>query len=154
MNDEAFAITACHELGHVLGGTPRIKIKEFLWSSAEGQSDYYATSVCMKNYFKHINKTKKLTIPKELSETAFTLCRTSYSNELDYLVCLNTGKGIEAFAKMYEHLTQYKEQFSIETPSKKQVQATMFDSYPETQCRIDTLFQGSLGNLRPSCWYK
>ena len=153
MNDEAFAITACHELGHVVGGTPRIKIKEFLWSSSEGQSDYYATSVCMKNYFKFVNRTKKLTIPKELSETAFTLCRTAYSNDLDFLICLNTNKGIEGFASMLEHLSQYKEELSIETPTKKQVKVTTFDSYPDTQCRIDTLFQGSLGQPRPACWF-
>ena len=149
MNDEAFAITACHELGHILGGAPRIKIKEFLWSSAEGQSDYYATSVCMKNYL----KTKKLTVPKTLSETAFTLCRTTYANETDFLICLNTNKGIEGFASMLEHLSQYKEVLDIATPSKKRVKVTTFDSYPDIQCRIDTLLQGSLGQKRPSCWY-
>lgn len=154
MNDEGMALTACHELGHVLGGTPKIKIKEFLWSSAEGQSDYYASAVCLKNYFKHVHQQKKLTIPSKLSETAFTLCRTTYSNETDFLVCLNTNKGIEAFANVLMHLSQYKEQLDIDTPSKNKVTHTMYDSYPETQCRIDTLVLGSLGQPRPGCWYK
>lgn len=166
MNDEAFALTACHELGHILGGTPRIKIKEFLWSSAEGQSDYYAAGVCLKTYFLFMNKLKKLTIPKDIPETSFTLCRTSYSEETDFLVCLNISKGIMGFANMLKHLNGHSEDYHIETPSRKKVALTIYDSYPEQQCRIDTLFQASLCPLRdfpcegkkpgarPDCWFR
>lgn len=154
MNDEGMALTACHEVGHILGGTPRIKIPQFLWSSAEGQSDYYATSKCLKTYFKYLHQTVKLKVPQTLSETAFTLCRTSFAQETDFLVCLNTHKGIEAFAAMLMHLTQYEREFSIETPSRERVRETMFDSYPEPQCRLDTLVAGALGNPRPGCWFR
>lgn len=165
MNEEGQALIACHELGHVLGGEPRIKIKEFIWSSAEGQSDYFATGICLKRYFTLQHKIKKLTIPDDIPEVSFTLCRTSYSDELDFLVCLNSSKAINAFKNVLIHLGQYSESLGIDTPSRDHVRVTMFDSYPEKQCRIDTLFQGSLCSeksfpcqknqigSRPACWY-
>jgi hypothetical protein len=165
MNDEAFAITACHELGHVIGGDPKIKIKFFLWASSEGQSDYFATGVCMKNYLAFRHQIKPLTIPSDISETSFTLCRTTYSDEKDFLICLNTHKGIGGFRKMAEHLRWYEDSYSLDTPSNEIVSETLFDAYPENQCRLDTLVQGSLCSLkdfpctgkklgaRPSCWF-
>lgn len=166
MNDEGFALTACHELGHVIGGTPKIKIKEFLWSSAEGQSDYFASGVCLKNYFTLLHKMNKLTTPDDIPGTSYTLCRTTYSNETDFLICLNISKAIEGFKNMLQHLQWYEETYDIETPSRRVVASTMYDSYPDPQCRIDTLFQGSLCPLnefpctgkrlgaRPQCWFK
>lgn len=166
MNDEGHALTACHELGHVIGGKPKIKIKQFLWSSAEGQSDYFATGVCLKRYFSYMYKLKKLSIPEDIPEVSFTLCRTTYEKEEDFLICLNSSKAINAFRKVLIHLGQYQKTIEIDTPSRQVVKATMFDSYPEEQCRIDTLFQGSLCSekdfpcdkkqigARPVCWYR
>jgi hypothetical protein len=153
MNPEAHALIACHELGHVIGGTPKIKIKDFLWSSAEGQSDFFATSVCLKRYFRHVNTYQKLEVPRAVSETAYTLCRTTYAKDLDFKVCLHSMKGIEAFTKVLSHLSQYEENPSIATPDASRVKVTLYDSYPSRQCRIDTLAQGSLGGERPSCWF-
>lgn len=165
MNDEGHALVACHELGHVLGGTPRIKIKEFLWSSAEGQSDYFATGICLKKYFRFQHQLKKLNEPAEINGTTFTLCRTSYSDDVDFKVCLNTGRAIEAFKQALIHLGGHTESLDIDRPDRTIVRQTMYDSYPEKQCRIDTLFQGSLCPYekfpcaknsrggRPLCWF-
>lgn len=160
MSDEGHALVACHELGHIMGGTPKIKIKEFLWSSAEGQSDYFATGVCLKKYFAMKNRMEKFKEPS-VSPTGWTLCRTTYDSLSDFQICLQVQKGIESFAKLLTHLTWYENTYSIETPSPVAVKETLFDSYPEPQCRIDTLLQGSLCPLeqypcsnRPACWFK
>lgn len=39
----------CHELGHLLGGDPKVVLRngKKSWSSVEGQADYFATAECM-----------------------------------------------------------------------------------------------------------
>lgn len=154
MNDEGHALIACHELGHILGGSPKIKIKEFLWSSSEGQSDFYATNTCLKKYFRYLNGLRRLSVPAELSETAFTLCRTTHADDLDFLICAHSMKGIEGFSSALMHLSQYEENLSIATSDRSVVRETLSDSYPSSQCRIDTLVQGALNGKRPLCWFR
>jgi hypothetical protein len=47
MNDNAFALLLCHELGHFLGGPP-LKSSNG-WSSTEGQADYFSGQVCVRH---------------------------------------------------------------------------------------------------------
>jgi len=166
MNNEAHALTACHEFGHLLGGEPFIKLKDFLWSSSEGQSDYFASGICLKRYFALLHKAKPLTIPDNIPEVSFTQCRVTFAEDKDFLICLNISKAIEGFKHVLQHLTQYQKEVAIDSPNRSVVKTTIFNSYPEEQCRIDTLFQGSLCpekdfpctknqvGSRPSCWYK
>lgn len=164
MNDEGHAFVACHELGHILGGAPKIKINEFLWSSSEGQSDFFASAICMKGFLKLKHQQKRLTVPDDIPEIVYTLCRTTYEKEEDFLICLNTQKATKAFSLVLEHLSQYTKTLDVTVPSPHVVKETIHNSYPEQQCRIDTIFQGSLcqekhypcDNMtgsRPLCWY-
>ena len=164
MNDEGFALIACHELGHVLGQSPRIKISHFLWSSAEGQSDYFATGICLKRYFAFLNLLGKLKVP-DIERKGYTSCRLQYDSEEDFLICLNTLSAIQSFAFLLKHLNPEFPLPSLETPSSKKVQETIYDSYPDNQCRVDTLYQGALCpkniypcgkglGARPQCWFK
>jgi hypothetical protein len=164
MNDEGHAFVACHELGHVIGGAPKIKIKKFLWSSAEGQSDFFASAICMKRYLRSEHQRNELTVPDDIPEVVYTLCRTTYEEEEDFLICVNTQKATKAFSHVLEHLGQYSKTLDVSSPSRDQVKEIVYNSYPEQQCRIDTIFQGSLckeenypceGMIgsRPLCWY-
>ncbi len=45
MTGEGMRLVACHELGHTLAGSPLYTGSDM---SVEGQSDYYATSICAK----------------------------------------------------------------------------------------------------------
>ena len=163
MSDEAHALIACHELGHVAGGTPKIKLETFLWSSSEGQSDYFATGICLKRYFAFLFDAGKLETPAT-SRRGFTLCRTRYTEEKDFQICLVSIKGIESFAQALVHLDPEKKKISLSTPSSKRVRETLFNSYPDSQCRMDTLLQGALcprdkfpcsqgTGARPQCWF-
>ncbi|WP_198296018.1 ImmA/IrrE family metallo-endopeptidase [Bacteriovorax sp. Seq25_V] len=50
LTDDAFAITVCHEVGHLLAGEPKVyPTKKY---SAEAQADYFATSECLPRIFK------------------------------------------------------------------------------------------------------
>ncbi len=52
MSLDAYAAIVCHEIGHIIGGAPFQTIAGAEWSSAEGQSDFFAASVCLPRYFK------------------------------------------------------------------------------------------------------
>jgi len=49
MQTEILDLFMCHELGHLLGGDPKLirPNNRKSWSSVEGQADYYATKECM-----------------------------------------------------------------------------------------------------------
>lgn len=164
MNDEAMALVACHELAHLLGGSPRMKNPNFKKMSSEGQSDFYASSICMKNYLRFKHREKKLNIPHEVSGVRYTLCRTSFEEEEDFLICLHTQRAILAFMVLLQHQSSAPLGLDLLSPDPHQVEETNFDSYPSPQCRIDTLLSGSLcsaqdypcdhtKNARPGCWF-
>ncbi len=46
MTSETFLLLLCHEVGHLLGGSP-LKARDH-WSSTEGQADYYSTAKCAR----------------------------------------------------------------------------------------------------------
>lgn len=55
MTKEGLLLLICHEIGHHLGGAPKILRGNSglrSWSSAEGQADYYATSKCLPIFYK------------------------------------------------------------------------------------------------------
>lgn len=49
MQSQILDLFMCHELGHLLGGEPKLvrPNNRKSWSSVEGQADYYATKECM-----------------------------------------------------------------------------------------------------------
>ena len=49
---ESFISVACHEIGHFIGGRPSLNFFN-RDMTAEGQSDYYASSKCMRKLFTH-----------------------------------------------------------------------------------------------------
>ena len=52
---DAFALVACHELGHHIGGAPK-KSSWYggsMWASNEGQSDYWGAMKCLKRYMEN-----------------------------------------------------------------------------------------------------
>ena len=56
MHEDAFLMVACHEIGHHLAGAPYYSMSEGRFKfSTEGQSDYFATSKCMRRILKHEN---------------------------------------------------------------------------------------------------
>lgn len=163
MTKDSFALVACHEIGHILGGAPKMKISSFLWATSEGQSDYFATGVCLKRYLKLTTK-KQEHINTLASPTLYTQCRLTFSDDQDFSICLKAGNAALAFSKALNYLSEIDLGIDLESQSPIQVSETLFNSYPDVQCRLDTLVAGALCdevdfpcyqqfNQRPNCWF-
>ncbi|WP_155897226.1 ImmA/IrrE family metallo-endopeptidase [Bacteriovorax sp. BSW11_IV] len=135
LNAPAFAITVCHEIGHVLGGEPRVyPSKKY---SSEAQSDYFAASECLPRYYKTLkNPTfKKATLSQKLASK----CQSEYCQW--------------AMSALERELVIYAEEASLLKEDTKVVTYTNMNDYPSAQCRVDTIARAILGDERPRCWF-
>lgn len=165
---DGFALVACHEIGHHLGGFPKMH-----WATNEGGADYFATLKCLR----------RLNGPDEKAEAldpvAAKACEGNFADEGERNRC---GKGTMAgvsVANLFQVLAPRPTAPLLTTPDPTQVARTN-DRHPAGQCRLDTYFQGSLctrsiaddlandnpvtgactqvggftNGIRPRCWYK
>lgn len=127
INEEAFIMTVCHELGHLLGGTPaRNKSISF-----EGQADYFAASHCMKRMMMIIKPFKTLPIDLERDQ----LC--GHNN-----VCHRSLAGAKSVATYFASLDGTKNLTLLKEDPK--VVSKTIDSHPGSQYRLDTMKRGYL----------
>jgi hypothetical protein len=173
---DGFALVVCHEIGHHIGGVPRYGGDD--WASNEGQSDYFATTKCLRRVWQsEDNRTivKNLNVPKHLKES----CEKNWESESDRDICIRGGMAGDSVARLFAALSYSSKPAQFHTPDPKQVAVTN-DNHPATQCRLDTYFQGALCEvsfneeigqqdevsgvchgsngqsigLRPRCWFK
>lgn len=155
MTERGFALTVCHEIGHILAGEPRLTLKHSDKMSAEGQSDYFASSKCFKKY------QQKFPFPLEveLNPFAASKCLDKFTDSEQLDLCLQTAKAGSDLAAVLSFHGQV-ENSHFETPDLTEVEETINNSYPSIQCRLDTFLAGALSDygknedLRPKCWYK
>lgn len=176
MTTDSFALVVCHELGHQLGGAPRMHLYGG-WPSAEGQSDYWASSKCLKKYYSSLSN-QEISASANIPEKVIADCSSVYLNIAEQKVCVKTVLASLDFARFLNSLPDAKYVVSLETPDPKVVKGTNINDYPRPQCRFDTLYQGALcpisfnvlnsekdpdiGNCndytklgaRPRCWFK
>ncbi len=126
LTPDAYAAIVCHELGHVIGGSPFQTIQFAEWSSAEGQSDFFAANVCLPRYFRSLNEAEDK-IPARIEAAGFKMFQ-SFSQ------VIKEGDG---FIRFNADTTK--------TP------ATLINTYPSLQCRYENFRK--LGT-RPACWFK
>lgn len=153
MNDEAVALITCHEVGHVIGGEPRFKLPLYQILSSEGQADYYATSVCLKNYFASEPDTLKI-LNESHDPHMLDLCEKRYQSPLQRAICLRSLIGIEGMRNLLLYMKPEEGSASWDQKAEHQVPDTLYDQYPTNQCRLDTLIAGTLSEERPACWFK
>ncbi len=174
MTKDGLLIIVCHELGHHLGGAPRMALYGG-WPSAEGQADYWATSKCMKRYYqKYHNEGEIIALPEKVK----TLCKEQFMATEDRSVCLKSISASVKFGQFLDTLNPKKPAISFDTPDTRSVKGTNINDYPRPQCRFDTLYAGSLCTVnaheqnsyeniessncndqerpgaRPRCWFK
>jgi hypothetical protein len=140
-----YALTVCHELGHLIGGLP--KVMPTGKYSSEGQSDYFATNECLKRYLK--NKVTSVTIPKFHSD----LCLKRFNEKKDITMCNNIMKisieqlEVDNFLVPREN---YEDTLSLDNSISS---ITIFNDYPKVSCRYTTYINGALNKERPACWF-
>lgn len=148
---EELAVIFCHELGHVMGGAPEISA----FNSVEGQADYFATSICMKEIYQSgLLKVKEF---KSLS-SEWDLCDRYHTEEQDIRICVNSlFYSIKVLSKIYSD-----DSLNLNIKDENIVPRTLF-TYPSKNCRVQSIVQGALCDLkgncdsgrqrRPSCWF-
>ena len=170
----AFLITACHELGHVIGGAPK---EDSIWRphhTLEGQADYFSTLKC----------TRWLQEDKDLKE-AFTMsrdpviighCLKSFSSDDEkFETCLRSAQAGLDFVYLFEMANTESIHASFSTPSEITSGGT-YGIHPAFQCRLDIFLAGAVCDSpadnelsqkdpfagacktglgkRPKCWFR
>jgi len=166
---DGFALVACHELGHHLGGFPKITWSG--WPTNEGGADYYATLKCLRRVL-------PASKPDEVDAAAVKGCASIYKDETSRSRCeRGTMAGVSVSSLLAELGGSPKP--DLNTPDTSSVDETN-DAHPAAQCRLDTYFQGALctkshteeqsnneptagsctksqgfsAGIQPRCWYK
>ena len=176
ITQDGFALVACHEIGHHLGGAP--KYPGLLWPSNEGQADYFASLKCLHRVFASAGATSFTRLASD-EGVARASCEKSYSSPIDQALCVRSamaGMSVTTLLRISRKETVLPH---FDTPDPKAAAQTE-NTHPATQCRLDTYFAGSLCarpagdalddknpaagtctrsagytlGLRPLCWYK
>ncbi|HXH29680.1 MAG TPA: hypothetical protein VNJ01_02595 [Bacteriovoracaceae bacterium] len=179
ITSDGFALVLCHEIGHQLGGAPKVSSWVGLnkWASNEGQADYFATLKCLRRAFLNDNNSaivSKMKVPETLARG----CAHSFNNSDERSLCIRNGMAGASVAALFAALRKQPEA-KFETPDRKVV-TKIFDDHPAHQCRLDTFFQGAIceknlnedvsqkdevqgtchgttgfqNGLRPLCWFR
>ncbi|MFH2202571.1 MAG: hypothetical protein ABIJ96_05620 [Elusimicrobiota bacterium] len=139
ITQDGFALVACHEMGHHVGGAPKIGTR---WASNEGQSDYFATLKCLRKVYRH-GGAGAFSRPLSANPFAKKMCDERFSAAADRAACMrNAGAGMSV-AKLFQVLRGEAKAPRFDTPDPAVVGETQ-DKHPATQCRIDTYFSGGL----------
>jgi len=175
ITQDGFALVACHELAHHIGGAPKISGE---WATNEGQSDYYAALKCLRRVFTD-DGSKSFTRKSGSDPVAEKACAAQYSSASERALCARITMAGSSVTGLFQALHHESKAPRFDTPDPAVVSQTD-DDHPATQCRLDTYFQGSLCTqpvskkvsdknpatgtctrsqgfevgLRPLCWYK
>ena len=146
MTKDAYLSVLCHEIGHHLGGFP--KKTSSTWSSSEGQADYFSTLKCMKEVLRDDKDNEEIALALDLPHEIKKQCRFQYPNPNDYFICLRSAQAAEDHGKVIEDIeSKGTSNFvSLTSPSVEKVMTTNL-KHPDSQCRVDTKFQGALCNV-------
>lgn len=179
ITEDAFALVACHEIGHHLGGAPK-KSSWFgsSWATNEGQADYFGTMKCLRKY---MEKDDNLAIVAnmEIDEHAKTRCDAIFGNAVDQAMCYRGSMAGLSLGNLFRALRNLTTPLLFTTPDPGRVTSTNHN-HPAPQCRLDTYFAGAIcdkdayddvsdrdaaqgvctradeytDQARPLCWYK
>lgn len=174
VTDDGFAMVVCHELGHHLGGAPKVGTLLSKWASNEGQSDYFGSTKCFRRVYMNDDNVS-IVAKMEVPEYATEKCKEVWSTQADIALCQRAAMAGKSLSKLLSRSGTPK----FDTPDTSVVDRTN-NAHPAGQCRLDTYFQGALCDkdisdevdnkdplkgvcnkvrgykkgTRPLCWYK
>jgi len=169
---DGFALVACHELGHHLGGHPRMG-----WAANEGQSDYWGSLKCLRRIWQEDDNLAIIENQK-IEPSAAQKCDSQFKDASRNAICKRGAMAGLSLAKLLAKLGGTKTP-DFDSPDTSVVTKTN-NAHPAAQCRLDTYFHGSLCTamyskdtsdkdadegvcsrkfgeeigVRPLCWYK
>lgn len=151
MTADGFAMVMCHEMGHHLGGFPRIKgmFGTNSWASNEGQADYFATMKCFRRVFDeedNLSIVQAMAVPDAVTKA----CEKTFKSQKEIALCQRSGMTSKVLADTLYALGRQASQPrepatgpSYTTPSTAEV-STTDNSHPLAQCRLDTYMAGAI----------
>ncbi len=145
MTLRALEFTLCHEFGHFLGGNPHQVFAGNIddWSSSEGQSDWWAATVCLPRLYR-ARGLSDIAVRDRILGAGLDFVRFAEFH-FDKAIDPATGRRLTEPATL--------ERSAPETPPE-----TLTLAYPSTQCRLDTVRLGAACAVgqsceRPRCWF-
>lgn len=157
MNYGILASILCHEVGHRLGGKPHQIIQgEEHWSSAEGQSDHFAATVCLPKVYQRLLKQHPKYLAQEVEPMASRICQNSLMKP-QCIWTATSGIDMIQFLQVY-----YERDIPFAQPDqtpKEIVTETLHSRYPSYQCRMEIFKAGAsceqgLNCPRLPCWFR
>jgi hypothetical protein len=172
MTKDAFLLLICHEIGHHLGGAPKVlRGNSGLrgWSSAEGQADYYATSKCLPLFDKTGIEIKTFENDQDSGDykAALSKCRDN--------ACARVSLAGLTVSRLFASLVSNAPTPQLLLKDNSKAGQTLY-SHPNPQCRLDTYSSGALCDKksnepfdikdpkigacvtdlgkRPACWFQ
>jgi hypothetical protein len=175
ITQDGMALVVCHELGHQIGGAP--KYGDADWASNEGQADYFANLKCLRRMF--TGEGASFTRVKGDDAGPKAACEKSFKSATDRALCVRGSMAGMSVTTLFRILRNQTVLPRFDTPDQTVVTET-YDGHPDTQCRLDTYFAGSVcaravgdqvdetnpapgtctpaggqtAGFRPLCWYK
>lgn len=172
MDEDAFMMVMCHEIGHQLGGYPAMG-----WASNEGQSDYFATMKCFRKMML-VGAVKNVRYVRA-SEEVEKACSVQHKSYDEIAMCKKGAMVGYTLASVLNSLSNSSTKIDFATPDKTEVKTTN-NRHPKAQCRLDTYYAGAVCGVhhseefspespingacaeekgdtfgvRPHCWYK
>ena len=137
LTPDAYAAIVCHELGHILAGAPYQTIAHAEWSSAEGQSDFFAANVCLPRYFK-----SQVSSP-DANQNSKSTSQTAINARVELA-------GVDTMNMLYTVLREGPQPVRFKADTTK-APATLINNYPTLQCRYENFRNPG---TRPACWFK
>ncbi|MCB0391989.1 MAG: hypothetical protein KDD58_11905 [Bdellovibrionales bacterium] len=178
ITEEAFALVACHELGHHIAGAPKVGGWFNTWASNEGQSDYFAGLKCFRKIYSD-QENVEWANNAEIHPIVLEKCTTQWASDADAAVCARFAMAGRAITQLFKEIKFPNDELGFESPDNSQVRETD-DRHPRPQCRLDTYLASALCDrpidektndqdpevgactrlagytvgVRPLCWYK
>ena len=168
-NIDSLRAMICHEVGHHFGGAPFMPAyyeDYYLFrGSSEGQADYFATSTCLKNWFRGEDHWKVIS-SAGFSTKDQKFCQRYYQSRSKIGLCVRI---ITAYKKMLQMKIESSTPLNWLAP-KEDYPYMLASSviHPKNKCRLETAYAGvicqknhPLGCLssdtpieasRPLCW--
>jgi hypothetical protein len=178
MTQDGFFVVACHELGHQIGGAPKVSGWFNNWASNEGQSDYFSTFKCFRKLYS-AEENAEFVANTEIDAVVTERCEAVFETIEDINTCKRGSMAGAVVARFFQVARKEDRVPSFSEPDTKVVSKTD-DRHPDTQCRMDTYFAGAVcgisldesmspddpnlgtcnrknndeNGIRPLCWYK
>lgn len=137
---DGMSLVVCHEIGHHIGGAPLYSWKAG-WAATEGQSDYFATTKCLRQVWANENN-EEVIAGMDVPATVKDLCGKQNVWNKDYAICVRGAMAGLSVGSLFAALRNAAPP-KFDTPDPKVAKYTQ-ESHPAYQCRLDTYFQGAL----------